>query len=61
MKRTPCNLGWTDHAYRRFKESIRLGANYKCNFKHSRGAPKRGRFISIFNELVFHKPIKLPF
>lgn len=58
LKRTPCNLGWTDHAFRRFKEAMWAGRKWD---KKTRYGFKRKRLIGVFNKIVFRKPKKFPF
>jgi hypothetical protein len=49
MKRTPCDYGWTDHAFRRLQYRM---AN---NIPEKRRLAVKRRFISLYNELVHHK------
>ena len=48
MKKSPCSYGWTDHSFRRLMFRMQNGIQEKLRYKRKR------RFISNFNELVFH-------
>lgn len=52
MKRKPCKLGWTDHAFRRLRLNFSKGIyTYKIKQRI-----KVKRFISTYNTILFRKP-----
>jgi hypothetical protein len=56
FKRSPCNLGWTDHAFRRLR--YRIKNDIPEPYKHRR----KRRLISKLREVLFHKASSdLPF
>jgi len=58
LKRTPCSLGWTDHALRRLSKKLKEGGQWNFPLRKTR---KRRRYVSPFNE-IFHRESKgIPF
>ena len=51
LTRTPCDLGWTDHAFRRLCHRMRNNIPEKRRYK------RKKRFVSILNSMIYNKVV----